>query len=275
MSANAFRLVSAFAMASVLAALATRSAHPQESPEKFTADELAKGKRLFVTHCSRCHGILGGGGLGPGLTGGKLRYAPDFPALLNVISNGLPNSAMPGAWQLWGRDVKLVAGYVHSLGQVSTANVPGDPARGKTLFEVKGACTTCHIVRNQGGTLGPVLTDVGMRRGPDYLRKSLIDPNADMPEESGKDSVLPGFAQYLPVSVETRDGREIQGVRVNEDDFSIQLRDATNRIYSLPKNQLKALRKEIGKSIMPSYESVLTSVELDDLVAYLASLKGE
>ena len=66
----------------------------------------------------------------------------------------------------------------------------------------------------------------------------------------------------------------VRGVRVNEDSFTIQLRDDSNRFRSFRKSDLKELKKEFDVSTMPSYKS-LTAVELDDLVAYLASLRGE
>ena len=70
------------------------------------------------------------------------------------------------------------------------------------------------------------------------------------------------------------DGRELRGVRVNEDTFSIQLRDATNRLHSLWKHQLRLLDKQWGRSPMPSYKESLAPAELDDLVAYLATLRS-
>ena len=70
------------------------------------------------------------------------------------------------------------------------------------------------------------------------------------------------------------DGRELLGVRVNEDTFSIQIRDATNQVHSLWKADLKQLDKQWGRTPMPSYKEALTGSELDDLVAYLATLRS-
>jgi hypothetical protein len=41
----------------------------------------------------------------------------------------------------------------------------------------------------------------------------------------------------------------------------------------LRKADLLELRREFGRSLMPSYEGSLTSAELDDVVAYLAKLR--
>ena len=83
-----------------------------------------------------------------------------------------------------------------------------------------------------------------------------------------------GYVEYLPVLAVTREGREVRGIRVNEDAFSIQLRDAAGRFHSFRKSDLSFLEKQAGKSLMPSFKDRLTAAELDDLVAYLASLKG-
>jgi cytochrome c oxidase cbb3-type subunit 3 len=67
----------------------------------------------------------------------------------------------------------------------------------------------------------------------------------------------------------------VRGVRANEDSFTIQLRDANNRFHSFRKLDIEDMKKEVGISTMPSYKATLTNAEIDDLVAYLASLRGE
>ena len=79
---------------------------------------------------------------------------------------------------------------------------------------------------------------------------------------------------YLQVRLVTREGRSIVGVRVNEDAFSIQIRDLSNTLHSFWKEELRELHKEWDKSSMPSYKAILTSVDIDDIVAFLASLQG-
>jgi putative heme-binding domain-containing protein len=163
---------------------------------------------------------------------------------------------------------------VRSLGTVAPEVLPGDPARGRELFEGKAGCTACHIVRGRGSGLGPDLTDVGARRGGSHLRESLLDPGASRPEWPVPFEPR-SFAAYVVVEVVTRDGREITGQRVNEDTFSIQIRDAEGGLHSMRKAELASLEKPPGASPMPSYRDTLEPAEIDDLVAFLASLKGE
>lgn len=233
----------------------------QDPISTLTADDLTQGKRLYIGHCALCHGIEGVGGRGPALNQPALRRVKDNWALYGVIKNGVDGTEMPGAWQMTEREVWRVAGYVRSLGRVEPATLTGDAGRGRELYRAKG-CAGCHIVRGEGGASGPELTEIGARRSAAYLREALIDPAASVPE------------RFLTVSVTTRAGRNLRGVRVNEDSFTIQLRDDNNHFRSFRKAELKDLKKEFGVSTMPSYKT-LTAAELDDLVAYLASLRGE
>jgi cytochrome c oxidase cbb3-type subunit III len=239
-------------------------ARPQQNPgATHTADDVSQGKRLFIGHCAPCHGIEGVGGRGPGLNQPTMRHVTDEESLFRVIKSGIPGGEMPGAWQMSDREIRQVADYVRSLGRIARTKLPGNSAQGKLIYETTGGCTVCHIVRGEGGNLGPDLSAVGARRSPAYLREALIDPSAASPDG------------YLVVSITERDGRKVRGVRANEDSFTIQLRDANNRFHSFRKREIKDLKKEVGVSTMPGYKNTLTSAEIDDLVAYLASLRGE
>ncbi|NOT58613.1 MAG: c-type cytochrome [Acidobacteria bacterium] len=223
--------------------------------------DLMQGKTLYNNQCALCHGIEGTGGKGPALNLPKLPRAATPSALSKVIAEGIEDSEMPGFWQLNEREVRQVAAYVRSLGRVQNVKVTGNAARGQTLFEKQ--CANCHIVSGKGGVTGPELTEIGISRSAAYLRAAIVEPAAAVPE---------GF---LVVSVTTANGQRLRGVRVNEDPFSIQLRDAANRYHSFRKAELKEIKKEFGVSTMPSYKDAFTAAELDDLVAYLAGLRGE
>jgi len=259
-----------FAVAFLLSASLLATAHgflPQDRIASLNTDELARGKKIFEGQCALCHGIAGTGSRGPSLNQPKLQRADDNFALFRIIKVGIPDSEMPGAWQLTDQEIWQVAGYIRSLARTEAVTLTGDAARGKALYETKGNCASCHLIRNegrgQGGVAGPELTEIGLRRSPSYLREALTDPNAATPD---------GF---LVVSLTTSNGQHVRGVRINEDSFSIQLRDGSTRFHSFRKSELKELKKEFGVSTMPSYKDAFTAAELDDLVAYLAGLRGE
>jgi len=218
------------------------------------------GRKIFESQCALCHGQKGGGGRGPALNRPKLEKAPDDAALRKLIEEG--SGDMPGAWQLHPDEVAGVAAYVRSLGELPPETVPGDAARGARVFASNG-CKGCHIVGGEGESLGPELTGVGSRRGAAFLRQTVLKPAATLPEDF----------QY--VAVTPLKGAAVRGIRVNEDSFTIQVRDAGGRYHSFRKAELKELRRLDGQTPMPAYDGRIGSAELDDLVAYLASLKGK
>ncbi len=144
--------------------------------------------------------------------------------------------------------------------QSDPARVTGDAAIGRTLFESKGRCLSCHAVDNRGGSLGPDLSWIGLLRTPELLGRALTDPDSQI------------FREYFTVVVETKEREKIEGVAQNEDDLSIQIRDARGELRSFLKSDVTDLRRE-ARSPMPSYASTLSAVEIDHVVAYLRTLR--
>jgi cytochrome c oxidase cbb3-type subunit III len=72
----------------------------------------------------------------------------------------------------------------------------------------------------------------------------------------------------------TKDGQSVTGVRVNEDSFSIQIRDLSNQFHSFWKSEVTDIVREPKRSLMPSYRGTLSTEELEDVVAYLESQQG-
>ncbi|HSF14268.1 MAG TPA: c-type cytochrome [Vicinamibacteria bacterium] len=221
-----------------------------------------RGKRLYDAHCARCHGIGGTGGEGPALARPVLPRAADDETLFDVIRNGIEGTDMPETWQLSKPETEEIVRYVRSLGRIEQEPLTGDPGRGRALYEGRGGCVVCHIVEGEGGILGPDLTNIGSLRGTAHLREALTDPGA---------SVLKG---YVVVRAIQADGTEVAGHRINEDSFTIQLRDERGRFHSLSKRDLRELEPKPGQSLMPSYEKELTSDDIEDIVAFLAGLRG-
>lgn len=144
---------------------------------------------------------------------------------------------------------------------LAAAAQTGSAAAGKAIFEGKGGCLKCHSVANHGGALGPDLGDVGIARTADSIRLSITNPDAEI------------YDEYLKVVVVTKTGKTYEGLGLNEDDISIQMRDLDGNPHSFLKDNLKEIRRE-EHSIMPSYSGKLTPAEIDSLVAYLRTLRG-
>jgi putative heme-binding domain-containing protein len=228
-----------------------------------TRDDLAAGQRVFDAQCGLCHGRDGTGAMGPNLQRATLRHAAGDDELIGIVRNGIPGTEMPAfVYSMTERSAWQTAAYVRSLGRVAQSPLPGDAQRGAARYESSG-CAACHTVRGRGGVLGPDLTSIGAVRGPAYLREALVDPGAAHP---------PG---YLVVRVITASGTEIRGIRLNEDVFWIHLRDAMGKVHALQKADLSLVEREPKGTLMPSYAARLAASDLDDLVAYLATLRGE
>jgi len=246
--------------ASWLLALQMTVAREPTTRPKVTAQEVARGRTLFDAQCAYCHGADGDGGRGANLARPALRRAPTDEALFRIVNRGIPGTGMPGN-AMSARETWQVVAFVRSLGRVKREPLPGNAARGAQVYETVG-CAACHTIRGRGGPNGPDLTDVGARSSPAYLRRSIVDPQAEVPS---------GFKQIRAV---TREGRRMIGMRVNEDTFSIQFRDADGTLYSFFKEELAELATDDGRGAMPSFRERLEPTALDDLVAYLVSLEG-
>jgi putative heme-binding domain-containing protein len=231
------------------------------SPPKI---DFARAKRVFDNSCAGCHGPEGVGGKGPRLAVPKLRRARTNEELAQIITRGIPGTEMPPSWYLGVDGVTLAVAYVRMLGVTATQpKAVGDVAKGGELFRGKGGCTSCHTVGSQGHAYGPDLSDIGSRRGAESMRQALMEPSAVVGD---------GF---IPVHATTRQGEKVSGVRVNEDTFTIQILEPSGRFQSYRKSALSSLEERPTESAMPSFKTAFSDRELQDLIAYLSSLRGE
>ena len=238
--------------ASLLTAQQFAGQNPHTSP-----DDLRAGEHLYRASCAICHDFDGHGLLrqGPEIRTAKPGRSTDAE-LYETIKNGLPPD-MPQI-SFSEKERWQVVAFVQSLRQAS--QTAGDPAAGAALFRGKGRCLGCHRVHGQGGPFGPVLSEIGALRSVEEIETSIRAPNQD---------VSPA---YWRVRAVTEDGEKVTGRRLNEDTYSVQLLDSKERLRSLMKSDLRSFEMD-PDSMMPSYEGKLNEREIDDLVAYLASLR--
>jgi cytochrome c oxidase cbb3-type subunit III len=230
-----------------------------------------EGKRLFAQNCSGCHGVDAGGGDGPDLHGVLARLGD--PAVQDIIRRGIPGTAMPGSSTISERETVSIVAYIRTLDSTTSAvNVVGDPKKGEGLYNSSG-CPACHMIAGQGGCIGPDLSRIGAMRGTANLKARLEDPGANLPKV-GEGPFGNRWTEYLMYRAVQQNGRVVEGVRVGEDSFTIVLKDASGKFHGFWKPALRSLEKEPGKSFMPSFKNTLSEAQLDDLVAYLASLKS-
>jgi putative heme-binding domain-containing protein len=226
----------------------------------YSPADIQSGKQLYRVNCTNCHGPNGDFVAGVDLGHGSFHRASTDNELVAIMVQGIQGTPMPPA-NLSDQQAHQIVAYLRSL---AVSETPGankaNLARGKALFESKG-CLNCHRVKEHGSRVGPDLTNVGARRKPADIERSIIDPNAEILPEN----------RY--VQVETRDGAKITGRILNEDTFSLQLIDSNEKLVSLQKADLRQF-EFLKDSAMPSYRDKLSGDELADLVGYLVSLKG-
>jgi len=238
----------------------------QEEENLYTSRiDVRMGQRLFRARCVSCHGLDATGGEegnGPDLTLGWFRNASTDAGLYRVIRDGVDGTSMVGVVDEPEQSIWQLVTYLRSLHvAVELADLPGSPSAGQQLFAGRD-CGRCHIVHGQGGRLGPDLSTIGERRDPDELQSDLIDPSAEV------------NPRWWTVRVTRRDGSVVEGLRMGEDTFSLRIMDAEEKLRSFSKAGVLS-HERIKESTMPSSDPPLTAKELDDLVAYLFSLRRE
>jgi cytochrome c oxidase cbb3-type subunit 3 len=227
----------------------------------------------FDRLCAGCHGPMGSGGRAPALTG-SMRRVSDVAGLESIIRAGIPGTEMPPtpANRLSTTDLKELAAWIWNLRQGPAATEAARIRSGGAIFRGKGNCTRCHTIGGEGTPFGPDLTLVGQRRSSAYLRTAIVDPQADISDSFENYQWFIDIPDnFLQVRVVTKTGQKLSAARVNEDAFSIQLRDSQGKLHSFLKSELTQLEKDWGKSAMPDYKGILTELEIQDLVAFLAA----
>jgi len=243
---------------------------PKAEPTKADEAALAEGQTMFRGLCSGCHGGAGRGGKGPDLTRKKLTHGNTDEDIIRVIKNGVPKTTMKKLGDVLKEEqiAKLVL-FIRSLqaapaGTTWKPYLAGDPKAGKHIFfdpKSKAQCAKCHAIDGEGGRVGPALDRIASRRAPEFIMESILQPSKDIDP------------QFEALRVVTKKGLIIVGLRVNETNFSVQLREENGRFHSFDKSELDEI-SVLKKSLMPENIAEQLSVkELHDVFAYLMSLE--
>ena len=248
----------------ILCVLSTSDQHLQaqrrrQSAASYAAADIEAGSKHFVESCAVCHGVDGrGSARGPSLTRGMVVSRGSDEEVARAIRLGVPNSAMP-AFALPDGEIKQLVAFIRSLG-ITAAQlvVAGDRDLGKQLFFGKGRCSGCHMIRGQGGLLGPDLSNVGGDRTLAEIKLSILRPG------------LSEGAKYKALTVVTLKGERIAGTLRNRDNFSLQMMDAQGNLHFFSSEELREVALQ-EKSVMPeNYGRLLSEVELQNLLAFLS-----
>jgi cytochrome c oxidase cbb3-type subunit III len=252
----------------------------EKNPYVGDAKTAKLGEYQFRLNCAFCHGLgARGGGRGPDLTRAK-RHGGSDAEIFHNIHDGIAGTAMPAATNggigvgMSDEEIWQVVTYIRSLEAKAPAQPAGNAAHGKELFNGTAGCSTCHMMVGKGGRLGPDLTSVGASRSTEYLVESLRNPSRRLAQ--GIFEAMKEFPQeYVSVSVVTSDGAKLSGVVLNEDQFTLQMLDASEQLHLFEKDKLRSLEKK-RESAMPVYdEKTLSDKDLQDLIAYLQTVGAQ
>ena len=239
---------------------AAHAQYQDRAPEYFPAD-IQYGAQIFATQCTPCHGTSGDQIPGVNFRAGLFKRAVSDTDLRNTVSTGVPGTEMR-PFAFGPSELTAIVSYLRNMNSYDARSaVVGDAARGSALFAGAGNCGSCHAVNGKGPRVAPDLGDIGALRTPDLLHRTLVDPAGSM---------LPSNRAIHAV---TKDGRTVNGRRLNEDTYTVQLIDENEHLVSLTKSELREYTVQ-KTTTMPSYKDKFSAQQLADIEAYLLSLKG-
>jgi putative heme-binding domain-containing protein len=219
---------------------------------------IRAGAALFRERCADCHGTDAKGVRGPDLTQLWTTDGSDERAF-RTIRSGVPGSIMPSS-PAPDEEVWAIVAYLRNISTARTEESSGNVATGERIFAA--SCASCHRVKERGGRLGPDLSRIAASQSNQVLARAIRDASASF--TSG----------YDPVTLITRDGQQIQGTRKGEDAFSIQIMDTHERLQGYLKASLREVIRD-KKSLMPDFgPDHLSDLDLNDLLAYLGTLRA-
>ena len=239
---------------------ARTEARVTKNPLQGNQDAIREGGTKFRSRCAGCHGPDARGYIGPDITGLSASGYTD-ERLFGIVRRGVPGTEMTPAdpLRVSDRDIWQLLAYLDTLKAAPSTPASGDAQNGERIFRAN--CSSCHMVNGRGGQLGPDLSRVGSGRSRPALLNKV---------RGTSDNVRPG---YEAVTVVTRDGQRIRGVKKNEDEFSIQIVDMRERLQGYLKANLTEILTE-PRTVMPAYSAEqLNDRALDDLLQYLTTLR--
>jgi cytochrome c oxidase cbb3-type subunit 3 len=230
----------------------------QNHAQKNVKSVSTRGRRTFASTCAGCHGLDGRGGeRAPNIAENPKVLRFSDAQISHIIESGVPGTGMPAFHSLAQTDVRAVVAYLRFLqGTKKALTLPGDPARGETIFFGKAGCSGCHMAAGKGGFIASDLSTYAHSHTVEQVRSAITTPAA------GNDR------QARLVTATTRGGEKYVGRIRNEDNFSVQLQALEGTFYFVDKSDLAGL--DSSPTLMPpDYASRLSSNELNDLVSYL------
>ncbi len=138
----------------------------------------------------------------------------------------------------------------------------GDARVGSRYFfrNSTGQCVRCHVVKGQGGEVGPELTNIGNILTREQILEALIEPSARL---------SPGFGM---VNITLDDGQTVSGILMEENEHELIIRTSAAEPLEVAVSRIKE-RQNLPSS-MPPMGTIMSKREIRDVVEFLSNLKG-
>lgn len=139
----------------------------------------------------------------------------------------------------------------------------GDAKAGAAVFRNNNGgpnCIGCHQIGDEGKQVGPPLTTIGNKLSREQFFEAILTPSA---------SILMSFELWI---VRTKDGSIKTGIKAEETDDHITLKDNNGEYIDIPTDKI-ADKKQSALSMMP--EDITKSMSIQDLVNVVEYLQQQ
>jgi cytochrome c oxidase cbb3-type subunit 3 len=241
-----------------------------QTPPKYDAASVERGRTTFVGACGFCHGSNAKGGeKGPDLLRSVLVLDDvDGKTITPVIIKGRPEKGMP-RFAFTPQQIGDIANFLHqSILNVAdrdsykTLNiVTGDAKAGEAYFGRH--CASCH---SAAGDLKGIATK--------YAEPVTLQGKFLQPPYTWTEGTPPHPVMAISVTVTLPSGQSFTGTAVNYDDFNVSLREADGTYHSFLRTGTSP-RVEIHNRLQAHLDLLLqyTDADIHNLTAYLVTLK--
>ena len=251
------------------------------SAEGTESNLIKVGESLVINKksCLGCHQLNDEGGrVGPNLNRSGFNYPPAW--IYTWISNPQtfrPNTKMPHL-NLSPKEARAITSFLISFEPDNEEegsdladsvelnkylSIKGDSKRGETIFkdpEGIANCAKCHLVKTDGGSVGPVLSFIGTSRTREFLLESIIDPSR---------VITSGFNTIM---ILTKNRKFITGIKINEDESGLYIVDKNGKELHVPLDKIKKSKVQKISTMPGNFKDLLSTQDIADILAYLETL---
>ncbi len=132
----------------------------------------------------------------------------------------------------------------------------GNEEKGRVLYFGKATCSTCHTMREGGGTLGPDLTSIQKDRSVHDIIEAVVYPSVSFVRE------------YETYELKTTNG-DIRGIIKEQTPDMILVETAPGAIIRVPAEDVINIEQSEVSMMPQGLDQLLTEEEFNDLMAYL------